>query len=162
MISTKKFSRLILHFVKNLLREFDKRSKNIPLTWWSLYKFSQPLVLDFVLILFGKLILITPFSPGLRGVCIMQQNVPFRSSTVDIHFDSNHVVMTTENVARLCLKEPAISPVMWQERSVQIDGNQVVMEKDLSKCSLYCYWSNEDSMRCTRWVKNTRFIFIKK
>ena len=33
----------------------------------------------------------------------------------------------------------AISPVMWQERSVQIDGNQVVMEKDLSKCSLYCY-----------------------
>ena len=69
----------------------------------------------------------------------MQQNVPFRSSTVDVHFDSNHVVMTTENVARLCLKEPAISPVMWQERSVQIDGNQVAMEKDLSKCSLYCY-----------------------
>ena len=69
----------------------------------------------------------------------MQQNVPFHSSTVDIHFDSNHVIMTTENVARLCLKEPAISPVMWQERSVQIDGNQVVMEKDLSKCSLYCY-----------------------
>jgi len=83
--------------------------------------------------------LITPFSPGLRGVRIMQQIVPFRSSTVDIHFDSNHVVMTTENVARLCLKEPAISPVMWQERSVQIDGNQVAMEKDLSKCSLYCY-----------------------
>ena len=69
----------------------------------------------------------------------MQQIVPFRSSTVDIHFDSNHVVMTTENVARLCLKEPVISPVLWQEWSIQIDGNQVAMVEDLSKCSLYCY-----------------------
>ncbi|XP_078345602.1 uncharacterized protein LOC144631097 isoform X1 [Oculina patagonica] len=59
---------------------------------------------------------------GLRGVRIMQQTVPFRQSSVDIHFNSNLVVLTTENVARLCLKEPSVSPVMWHQRSVEIDG----------------------------------------
>ncbi|KAJ7354829.1 hypothetical protein OS493_029835 [Desmophyllum pertusum] len=62
---------------------------------------------------------------GLRGVRIMQQIVPFRQSSVDIHFDSNLVVMTTENVARLCLKEPPVSPVMWHRRSVEIDGTAI-------------------------------------
>lgn len=62
---------------------------------------------------------------GLRGVRIMQQIVPFRQSSVDIHFDSNLVVMTTENVARLCLKEPPVSPVMWHRRSVEIDGTVI-------------------------------------
>ena len=52
----------------------------------------------------------------------MQQVVPFRQSSVNIHFNSNLVVMTTENVARLCLKEPSVSPVMWHQRSVEIDG----------------------------------------
>ena len=55
----------------------------------------------------------------------MQQIVPFRQSSVDIHFDSNLVVMTTENVARLCLKEPPVSPVMWHRRSVEIDGTAI-------------------------------------
>ena len=60
---------------------------------------------------------------------IIQQIIPFHQSSVDIHFNSNMVVMTTENVARLCLKEPAISPVMWHQRAVEIDGNVVTMVK---------------------------------
>ena len=55
----------------------------------------------------------------------MQQIVPFRKSSIDIHFGSNLVVMTTENVARLCLKEPPISPVMWHQRSVEVDGTKI-------------------------------------
>ncbi|XP_020608451.1 uncharacterized protein LOC110047057 [Orbicella faveolata] len=62
---------------------------------------------------------------GLRGVRIMQQIVPFHQSTVDIHFSANSVVMTTENVARLCLKEPSVSPVRWHQRSVEIDGTVI-------------------------------------
>lgn len=66
---------------------------------------------------------------GLRGVCIMQQIVPFHQSAVDIHFSANQVVMTTKNVARLCLKESAVSPVNWRQRSVHIDGTQVTVEE---------------------------------
>ena len=62
---------------------------------------------------------------GLRGVRIMQQIVPFRQSTVEIHLSANLVVMTTENVARLCLKEPSVSPVNWHQRSVEIDGTVI-------------------------------------
>ena len=63
----------------------------------------------------------------------MQQIIPFRQSSVDIHFNSNLVVMTTENVARLRLKEPAVSPVMWHRRSVQIDGTAVTTTKYLGE-----------------------------
>ena len=63
----------------------------------------------------------------------MQQIVPFRQSSVDIHFNSHVVVMTTENVASLCLKEPAISPVTWHQRSVQIDGTEVTLVTDPGK-----------------------------
>ena len=60
----------------------------------------------------------------------MQQIIPFHQSSVDIHFNSNLVVMTTENVARLCLKEPAVSPVVWHQRAVEIDGSVVTMVKN--------------------------------
>ena len=59
----------------------------------------------------------------------MQQIVPFRQSTVDIHFKSNEIDMTTQNVARLCLKEPVVSPVIWNQRGVQIDGTEVTILK---------------------------------
>ena len=59
----------------------------------------------------------------------MQQIVPFRQSTVDILLKSNEVDMTTQNVARLCLKEPAVSPVIWNQRAVQIDGTEVMILK---------------------------------
>lgn len=75
---------------------------------------------------------------GLRGVRIMQQIVPFRQSTVDIHFSANMVVMTTENVARLCLKEPSISPVRWHDRSVEIDGRVISAVKTQGTCSRLC------------------------
>ena len=75
---------------------------------------------------------------GLRGVRIMQQIVPFRQSTVNIHFSGNIVVMTTENVARLCLKEPSISPVRWYERSVEIDGRVISAMKTQGMCSPLC------------------------
>ena len=75
---------------------------------------------------------------GLRGVRIMQQIVPFRQSTVDIHFSANMVVMTTENVARLCLKEPSISPVRWYDRSVEIDGRVISAVKTQGTCSPLC------------------------
>ncbi len=66
----------------------------------------------------------------------MQQIVPFRQSSVDIHFNSNLVVMTTENVARLCLKEPSVSPVMWHQRSVEIDGTLISAVESQGKLSL--------------------------
>ena len=75
---------------------------------------------------------------GLRGVRIMQQIVPFRQSTVDIHFSTNIVVMTTENVAMLCLKEPSISPVRWLNRSVEIDGRLISAVKTQGTCSHLC------------------------
>ena len=62
---------------------------------------------------------------GLRGVRVMQQIVPFRQSSVDIHFNSNLVVLTTENVARLCLKQPSVSPIMWHRTTVEIDGTAI-------------------------------------
>lgn len=75
---------------------------------------------------------------GLRGVRIMQQIVPFRQSTVDIHFSENLVFMTTENVARLCLKEPSVSPVRWHQRSVTIDGTVISTERTQGKCLPLC------------------------
>ena len=75
---------------------------------------------------------------GLRGVRIMQQIVPFRQSTVDMHFSANMVVMTTENVARLCLKEPSISPVRWLHRSVEIDGRVISAVETQGTCSRLC------------------------
>ena len=81
---------------------------------------------------------ITVTFSGLRGVRIMQQIVPFRQSTVDIHFSANLVFMTTENVARLCLKEPLVSPVRWHQRSVTIDGTVISTEKTQGKCSPLC------------------------
>ena len=75
---------------------------------------------------------------GLRGVRIMQQIVPFRQSTVDIHFSANMVVITTENVARLCLKEPSISPVRWLNRSVEIDGREISAVKTQGTCLHLC------------------------
>ena len=65
----------------------------------------------------------------------MQQIVPFHQSAVDIHFSANQVVMTTKNVARLCLKESAVSPVNWRQRSVHIDGTQVTVEEGQGKLS---------------------------
>ena len=71
-------------------------------------------------------------------MCIMQQIVPFRESTVDIHFSANMVVLTTENVARLCLKEPSISPVRWHKRSVEIDGTVISAVETQGKHSPLC------------------------
>jgi len=81
---------------------------------------------------------ITVTFSGLRGVRVMQQIVPFRQSTVDIHFSANLVSMTTENVARLCLKEPSVSPVQWHQRSVTIDGTVISAVKTQGKCSPLC------------------------
>ena len=63
--------------------------------------------------------------PGLRGVRVMQQIIPFHKSSIEIFFSSNLVVLTTVNVARICLKEPSISPVSWHKRSVKVDGTVV-------------------------------------
>lgn len=71
---------------------------------------------------------------------IMQQIVPFHQSTVDIHFSANLVVMTTENVARLCLKEPSVSPVSWHQRSVEIDGTVFSAVKTQGKLSELHVW----------------------
>jgi len=76
---------------------------------------------------------------GLRGVRVMQQIVPFRQSTVDIHFSANLVSMTTENVARLCLKESSVSPVQWHQRSVTIDGTVISAVK--TQASQECFFS---------------------
>lgn len=81
---------------------------------------------------------ITVTFSGLRGVRIMQQIVPFRQSTVNIHFSENLVFMTTENVARLCLKEPSVSPVRWHQRSVTIDGTVISAVKTQGKCLPLC------------------------
>lgn len=59
----------------------------------------------------------------------MQQIVPFHQSAVDIHFRDNAVVMTTKNVARLCLREPAVSPVIWNQRIIQIDNSSLKMDE---------------------------------
>lgn len=59
----------------------------------------------------------------------MQQIIPFHQSTVDIHFKENAVVMTTKNVARLCLREPAVSPVIWNQRRVHIDDSILIMDE---------------------------------
>lgn len=64
---------------------------------------------------------------------IIQQMVPFHQSSVDIHFNVNMVVITTVNVARLCLKEPAVSPVMWHQRTVQVDGAIVTLARNQGK-----------------------------
>ena len=69
---------------------------------------------------------------------IMQQIVPFRQSTVDIHFSANMAVLTTGNVARLCLKEPSISPVRWHKRSVEIDGIVISAVETQGKCLPLC------------------------
>ncbi len=66
----------------------------------------------------------------------MQQIVPFRQSSVDIHFNSNLAILTTENVARLCLKEPSVSPVMWHQRSVEIDGTVISAVESQGKLKL--------------------------
>ena len=59
----------------------------------------------------------------------MQQIIPFRQSTVDIHFRENEVVITTKNVARLCLREPAVSPVIWNQRRVHIDDTSLTIDE---------------------------------
>lgn len=59
----------------------------------------------------------------------MQQIIPFHQSTVDIHFRENAVVITTKNVARLCLREPAVSPVIWNQRRVHIDDTSLTMDE---------------------------------
>ena len=75
----------------------------------------------------------------------MQQIVPFRQSTVDINLSANLVVMTTENVARLCLKEPSISPVRWRQTSVEIDGTVISAVKTQGKCLPLCSILSHDT-----------------
>ena len=59
---------------------------------------------------------------------VLQQTVPFRQSTVDMVFSDDHVTLTSTNVARFALTEPAVSPVQWSEQTVRIDGVLFTLE----------------------------------
>lgn len=70
---------------------------------------------------------------GLRGIRVLQQYVPFRRSTVKLEFTGEVSNIWTENVARISLYEPAVSPVHWHQKRINIDGDVVDVIKALGK-----------------------------
>ncbi|KAK3753331.1 hypothetical protein QZH41_015265 [Actinostola sp. cb2023] len=66
---------------------------------------------------------------GVRGVRILQQLIPFRHSSVQIRLSTGAAILRTENVARMSLSEPAISPIDWDQRHITVDDTVVNLEK---------------------------------
>ena len=70
---------------------------------------------------------------GVRGVRILQQLIPFRHSSVQIRLSTGAAILRTENVARMSLSEPAISPIDWDQRHITVDDTVVNLEKSSGK-----------------------------
>ncbi|XP_019641200.1 PREDICTED: uncharacterized secreted protein ARB_06907-like [Branchiostoma belcheri] len=59
---------------------------------------------------------------GGRGVQVLQQTVPMRTSTVKMEFQPGQAILETQNVARFSLYEPDLHPVGWAKRTLEVDG----------------------------------------
>ena len=55
---------------------------------------------------------------------VIQQKAPFHKSTIHISLSGDSATLTTLNVLRLSISEPAVSPVQWQYKAITIDGVQ--------------------------------------
>ena len=75
-------------------------------------------------------ITLTLIIPGVRGVQVTQQAIPFRKTTVRMKFTQANVTMVTTNANRLRLTEPAVSPVLWAEKRLFVDGVEISREKN--------------------------------
>ena len=60
---------------------------------------------------------------------MVQQATPFRKTTVRMKFSKSNVTIVTSNVIRLRFTEPAISPVLWKDRRVVVDGVEISLDK---------------------------------
>eukprot|EP00058_Branchiostoma_floridae_P028050 XP_002613541.1 hypothetical protein BRAFLDRAFT_119810 [Branchiostoma floridae] len=83
---------------------------------------------------------------GGRGVQVLQQTVPMRTSTVKMEFQPGQAILVTQNVARFRLYEPDLHPVGWVERSLQVDGvtfedSRKVTESEVNICKKEGTWS---------------------
>ncbi|XP_078593733.1 uncharacterized protein LOC144871759 [Branchiostoma floridae x Branchiostoma japonicum] len=83
---------------------------------------------------------------GGRGVQVLQQTVPMRTSTVKMEFQPGQAILTTQNVARFRLYEPDLLPVGWVERSLQVDGvtfedSRKVTESEVNICKKEGTWN---------------------
>ncbi|CAH1263723.1 Hypp2753 [Branchiostoma lanceolatum] len=59
---------------------------------------------------------------GGRGIQVLQQTVPMRTSTIKVEFQPGQAILVTQNVLRFRLYEPDLRPVGWAERTLQVDG----------------------------------------
>ncbi|XP_078000966.1 uncharacterized protein LOC144453526 [Glandiceps talaboti] len=64
------------------------------------------------------------FMGGVHGIQVLQQIIPFRISKIELVFSSDSVSMVTSNVLKFKLYEPAVSPVLWTLKSIQIDSDK--------------------------------------
>ncbi|KAK7493419.1 hypothetical protein BaRGS_00015319, partial [Batillaria attramentaria] len=79
-----------------------------------------------------ELVTVNPaFGEGLRGVRILQQTVPLRTSKIKINVTADKVYLTTSNVQRFTISEPPNRPVQWLDKVVTVDGLFQVRKEDL-------------------------------